>query len=227
MKLYSYWRSSSSYRVRIALELKGAAYDYVAVDISPAASAQLAPAYGAVHPSRQVPVLELDAAEGGTRIGQSVAIVEYLDERFREPRLYPADGLARAYVREAVEVANSGMQPLHNLAVLNAVKGLAPEARANGWVARWLPAGLAALEAFARQRGGRFSVGDTLSAADVFLVPQLYAARRFDTDLEPYSSLLAIEQRCLALDAFRRAHPDQQPDAPPRAPREQTESPPR
>jgi maleylacetoacetate isomerase len=99
---------------------------------------------------------------------------------------------------------------------------------ADSWVARWLPAGLAALEAFARQRGARFSVGDTPSAADVFLIPQLYAARRFTSDLQPYPSLLAIEQRCLALAAFQRAHPDQQPDAKPaRAAHPRAESPPR
>lgn len=215
MKLYSYWRSSCSYRARIALELKGVAYEYHAVDISPERSEQLEAGYEALNPARMVPVLELD---GGARLTQSVAIVEYLDERFPEPALYPREALERARVREAVEVVNSSIQPLQNLAVLKHVRGLAPAVSASAWSQRWVVPGLATLERLTLEHAGDFSVGDRVTAADVFLVPQLYAARRFGVDVTPFSRLAAIEQRLLALDAFRRAHPDGQPDAPPTEP---------
>ncbi len=212
MKLYSYWRSSCSYRVRIALALKGLRYEYRAVDISPERSQQLGPEYLAINAARMVPVLEL---AGGARLTQSVAIVEYLDERFPEPALYPADALERAHVREAVELINSAIQPLQNLAVLKHVRSLAPAVTASAWSERWVVPGLAALERLAEQRAADFSVGSRVTAADVFLVPQLYAARRFGVDVAPFARLAAIEGRLLALEPFRLAHPDRQPDAPP------------
>lgn len=210
MKLYSYWRSSCSYRARIALALKGVDYEYRAVDISPEHSQQLAPEYADINGARMVPVLEL---ADGARLTQSVAIVEYLDERFPEPPLYPRDALERARVREAVEVVNSSIQPLQNLAVVKHVRGLAPTVTASTWSERWVTPGLATLERLAQANTGDFSVGERVTAADVFLVPQLYAARRFGVDIAPFARLAAIEQRLLALEAFRRAHPDRQPDA--------------
>jgi maleylacetoacetate isomerase len=215
VKLYSYWRSSCSYRARVALELKGVAYEYHAVDISPEHSQQLAAEYATINTARMVPVLEL---EGGERLTQSVAIIEYLDERWPEPALYPGDALERAHVREAVEVVNSSIQPLQNLAVLKHVRALAPAVTASAWSERWVVPGLTTLERLARERAGDFSVGTRVSAADVFLVPQLYAARRFGVDVAPFARLAAIEQRLLALEPFRRAHPDRQPDAPPAQP---------
>jgi maleylpyruvate isomerase len=212
VKLYSYWRSSCSYRARIALELKGVGYEYRAVDISPDRSQQLDAEYATINVARMVPVLEL---EGGERLTQSVAIIEFLDERQPEPALYPRDVLERARVREAVEVVNSSIQPLQNLAVLKHVRALAPGVTASAWSQRWVVPGLTTLEGLAGERAGAFSVGERVTAADVFLVPQLYAARRFGVDVAPFPRLVAIEERLLALEAFRRAHPDRQPDAPP------------
>lgn len=213
MKLYSYWRSSSAYRVRIALAWKGVAYDYVAVNIAPGRDEQLAPGFERVNGARRVPVLELDG-EPAERLSESVAIVELLEQLFPEPALFPPAALQRAWVREAVELVNSAMQPLQNLSVLHAVKRLAPDASTKEWARSWLSRGFEQLERLAARRGGAFSVGDTPTAADVFLVPQLYAARRFELPLAAYPRLGAIEARCLELEAFRRAHPDVQPDAP-------------
>lgn len=218
MKLYSYWRSSCSYRVRIALAHKAIGYDYHAVDISPERSQQLDPEYASINGARMVPVLEL---AGGERLTQSVAIIEYLDERFPEPALYPQDPLERAQVREAVEIVNASIQPLQNLAVLKHVRGLAPAVTASAWSQRWVVPGLTTLERLAAERAGKFSVGERVTAADVFLVPQLYAARRFGVDVAPFARLAAIEERLLALDSFQRAHPDRQPDAVPAQPRAQ------
>jgi maleylpyruvate isomerase len=210
MKLYSYWRSSCSYRARIALALKNVDYEYRAVDISPEHSQQLTPEYATINGARMVPVLELP---DGARLTQSVAIIEYLDERFPDPPLYPRDALERARVREAVEVVNSSIQPLQNLAVLKHVRALAPAVTASAWSERWVVPGLTTLERLAQASGGAFSVGERVTAADVFLVPQLYAARRFGVDVAPFARLAAIEQRLLALEPFRNAHPDRQPDA--------------
>jgi maleylpyruvate isomerase len=214
MRLYSYWRSSCSYRVRIALGLKSADYEYEAVDISLESNAQHTAEYEAINSARMVPVLELDESPGSPRLTQSVAIIEYLDERFPEPALFPRDALGRARVREAVEVVNSSIQPLQNLAVVKAVRRAAPDVTVSAWSERWVVPGLATLERLAQRNLGTFSVGEQVTAADVFLVPQLYAARRFDIDVSAFPHLTRIEASCLLIDAFRRAHPDRQPDAP-------------
>lgn len=213
MKLHSYWRSTSAWRVRIVLALKDVPYEYVAVNIAPHVSQQKTEEYAAVNPFRQVPVLEW--AEGGNvvRLGQSMAIAEYLEERFPEPPLLPREALHRAYVRQAVEIINSGVQPLQNLSVLTAVRRMAGDDGASQWTKGIIADGLDALETLARARAGRFSVGDEPSLADVYLVPQLYNARRFGIDLSRYIRLMAIETRAVSLPAFVRAHPSQQPDA--------------
>lgn len=213
MKLHSYWRSTSSWRVRIVLSLKGVPYEYVAVNLLPEVSEQKAPRYEEVNPFRQVPVLEWDDGGKLVRLGQSIAIAEYLDETYPDPPLLPRDPLARAYVRQAVEIVNSGVQPLQNVSVVAAVRGMAGHEVANRWTKDVIARGLHALETLARHRAGRFSVGDELSLADVYLVPQLYNARRFGVDLSPYMRLGAIETRAAGLEAFARAHPSRQPDA--------------
>jgi maleylpyruvate isomerase len=216
MKLYSYFRSSSSYRVRIALALKGIRYEYVPVDISPAVQAQRAVGYGEIHPLRQVPVLEWHDASGREqRLTQSVAILEYLDERWPTPPLLPHEPLERARIREAVEIVNSGIQPLQNsktLALLRTVGGTEVE---ECWRREVIEQGLSALESLARANRGAFFSGDMPLLADLFIVPQLYNARRFGIDLAAFPRLLAIEVAALALDAFRLAQPERQPDAPP------------
>jgi maleylpyruvate isomerase len=214
MRLYSYCRSSASYRVRIALALKGIRYEYVAVDISRAANAQAEHGYERVNPMRQVPVLEWrDAAQKLERLTQSVAIIEYLDERFPESPLFAREPLARARQREAVEIVNAGTQPLQNsktLATLRAAGGEELEARfRNEAIAR----GLLALEQLAERQAGPLFMGREPSIADVFIVPQLYSAHRFGVSLAAHPRLVEIERHALVLTAFRAAHPDSQPDA--------------
>jgi maleylpyruvate isomerase len=218
MKLYDYWRSSSAWRVRIALRWKGVAYDRQAVNlIAPGAAGgeQHQPGYTALNPLGQVPLLELDAAEAGAspirRISQSMAILEFLEERIPTPPLLPADPLLRARARQLAEMVNAGIQPLQNLATTEHVKHeLGGDA--GDWVRYFVARGLTALEATAAATAGAFLVGDAVSFADVYLVPQLYAARRFNVDLEGFPTLLHAEASCAPLAAFAAAHPDQQPD---------------
>lgn len=208
MKLYGYWRSSASWRVRIALNLKGLGYEYVPVHLVRDGGEQHGAAHQARNPMRQVPVLEVP---GGRMISQSLAILEYLEEVHPEPALLPADPLLRAKVRQIAETMNSGIQPLHNLAVLQHVQSLGADSMA--WGAHWVNRGLQALEAAVSEHAGRFCVGDQPTFADACLVPQLYAARRFDADLSLAPTLLRVEEACAALEAFQKAHADNQPDA--------------
>jgi maleylpyruvate isomerase len=213
-RLYGYWRSSSSYRVRIGLGLKGLAYDYVAVHLLEGGGQHKRPEFAAKNAMRQVPVLEIEQGDAEPiRLVQSVAILEYLDETVATPRLLPADALARAHVRAAVEIVNSGTQPLQNLALLQELKAHGADGQAFAKAAN--ERGLAALEAIAREHGRGYLVGSELSLAEVFLVPQLYSARRFGVDVAAFPRLVEIEARCAALDAFAAAHPDRQPDAVP------------
>jgi maleylpyruvate isomerase len=213
MKLYSYWRSSSAYRVRIVLGLKELPYEYVPINLLPGVSAQRSEAYVAVNPLQQVPTLEW--VEGGQvrRLTQSVAIAELLDELHPEPPLLPKPPLLRARVRELVEIVNAGIQPLQNTAILAELRRLEGDAGAQRWAARVMTQGLVALEAHAHQRAGRFLIADAPTLADAFLIPQLYNARRFGVALEAYPSLLAVEAEALALAAFAEARPEAQPDA--------------
>lgn len=214
MRLYTYWRSSCSWRVRIALALKNVEVEQVPVHLVREGGEQNAAGYVERNPMRTVPMLEWD--EGGTprRLTQSMAILEYLDERFPTPPLLPSDPFRRAQVRMIAETVNSGIQPLQNLAVLQHVKGtLAADDRA--WGLHWVTRGMTALEREVSRVAGRFAVGDELSLADLCIVPQLYGARRFAVDVSAFPTLLGIERACEQLESFRRAHPDQQPDAQP------------
>lgn len=213
MKLYSYWQSSSSWRVRIVLAIKGVAYEYAPVDLSPERRAQASEDYAAINPMHQIPTLEWSEDASTLRLTQTVAIAEYLEARFPEPRLLPEDPLQRAWVLEAVEIVNAGIQPLQNSTVLATLRRITGESEVRAWTLKAMTKGLGALEALARVRGGRFSVGDTPTLADVFLVPQLFKARHFEVALDAYPKLLEIEARAASLDAFARAHPDRQPDA--------------
>jgi len=206
VKLYGYWRSSATWRVRIALHLKGLAFEIVPVDLL--AGEQKGSAHVARSPLGQVPVLEL---ADGTQLTQSLAICTYLDAAYPSPPLLPADPVARARAWALAEVVNSGVQPLQNMGVLKAVHALGGDSQA--WGRRAIGDGLAALQQLAQGHSGRFLLGDEPTVADVCLVPQLYNARRFQVDLSDLTLLTEVEARCEALDAFQRAHPDRQPDA--------------
>jgi len=216
LTLYGYWRSSSSYRVRAALELKGLAYRYEAVHLLDDGGHQHRESYRALNPMRIVPTLVLE--QGGQRhvVTQSVAICELLDELFPETALLPTSPFQRAEVRALVEVVNSGIQPIANLSVLRHLArelGLDEGAR-NAWIHHWISKGLDGLERLLERSARAFAVGDTPTLADCFIVPQLYNARRYALDLSPYPRLRHIEASCLALPAFQRALPEHQPDAP-------------
>jgi maleylpyruvate isomerase len=214
LRLYGFWRSSSAWRVRLALALKGIEYDYVAVDLV-GEGAQHRADFAAKSPLAQVPVIEVEDPGGASvRITQSVAIIEYLDEIVPEPRLLPGDPLRRARVRELVEMINAGIQPAQNLYLLNQLKAYGLEGKRSAWACHFIERGLRGLERAASETAGAFLAGDDVTAADVFLVPQLYNARRFGVDVAAFPTLLRAEASCEALDAFAAAHPDRQPDAP-------------
>jgi len=211
--LYQFWASSASWRVRWALAHKRVPHDVVAVDLR--AGEQLTAEHRARNPMGHVPALSV----GGRCLAESVAILEYLDETYPSPPLYPRDPWQRARVRQACELVNSGIQPLQNLVALRRHSDDPGEHRA--WGHFFNERGLLALEVLLRdidgERGGtgRFAVGDTLSAADLFLVPQVYSARRFRVDLERMPRVLAAERAALATEHAAAALPENQPDAPP------------
>ena len=207
MKLYSYWRSSSAHRVRIGLHLKGLEFTYVAVNL--ATGEQFEAAHRRRSPGSKVPALELD---DGHIITESMAILEYLEEVYPQPPLLPSDPYRRARTRMLAELVNSGIQPLQNTSVARQVKEVLRQDDAM-WRIHWIGAGLATLEAAVEESAGLFCVGDAPTLADVMLVPQLYAARRFGVDVSSLSTLLRIEAACNELPGFQAAHPDQQPDA--------------
>jgi len=214
VKLYSYWRSGSSWRVRIGLHLKGLPFEYAAVNLVQDGGEQFGPAHRARNPMGQVPVLEWE--EGGVvrQLAQSLAILELLEELHPQPALLPADRFLRAQARMLAEHVNSGIQPFNNQATLKHLKGLVPGGD-RPWAAFWIERGLRGLEAAVQPTAGTFCVGQAPTIADCCLVPQLYSARRFGVELAPFPTLTRIERACEALPAFQAAHPDRQPDAPP------------
>lgn len=216
MKLHGYWRSSASYRVRIALALKVLEVEHVAVHLVKDGGRQLTPEFRTLNPMAQVPVLEIEDEGQTLLLTQSVAILEYLEERFPEPALLPRGRIARAEVRRCVEICNAGIQPLQNLSLMRAIKKLGGDDQAFAREAN--EKGLGSLEAVAKRTAGRFLVGDTPTFADVCLVPQIFSARRFGLDVARFPLLSAIDARCAELAAFVAAHPDRQPDADPPQP---------
>lgn len=216
MRLYSYWRSSCSWRVRIALALKGVQYEYVPVHLIREGGEQNKPDYLTKNPMRTVPMLEFEEDGRLARLSQSLAIIEWLDERHPTPPLLPKSPLERAKARQLAEVVNAGIQPLQNTAVQRWVKHeLHQDEKA--WTVHWIERGMTALEAMVAQSAGTYCVGDQVSVADLCLVPQMYSARRFgeNLDLSRFPTLLRIDEACGKLEAFQAAHPDQQPDAQP------------
>jgi maleylpyruvate isomerase len=211
--LYGFWRSSATWRVRIGLAHKGLEYDYRPIDLLTDGGEQNQDLYGTVNPLRQVPVLEFAFGGRTVRLTQSLAILEYLDERYAEPPLLPKDLLLRTQARRIAEIVNAGIQPLQNTGVQRFVREeLKGDEKA--WTKYWVARGLFALEAAVAESAGRFAVGDNVTIADACIVPQLYFARRFSIDLGPYPTLTRIDAACAELPAFQRAHATAQPDAP-------------
>ena len=214
LKLYGYWRSSAAYRVRIALNLKGLACRQVPVHLVKDGGQQHAPEYRALNPQELVPLL-VDEGNGGVRIAQSLAILEYLEEVYPVPALLPADPVQRAQVRALALHIACDIHPLNNLRVLQYLSselGVADEAK-NAWYRHWMDTGLAAVEQGLAVFDGRLSLGQRPGYLEACLVPQLYNARRFNCDLDTYPRILAMTARCEALDAFKQAAPEAQPDA--------------
>lgn len=216
LTLYSYWRSSAAYRVRIALNLKGLAYRQVPVHLVKDGGQQHAAEYRSLNPQGLVPLL-VDEANGGARISQSLAILEYLDEVFPVPALLPADPLERARVRALALHIACEIHPLNNLRVLNYLVSeldVSDEAKA-AWYRHWVGQGLAAVEVGLADFGDGLwlSMGQRPGYLDACLVPQVYNARRFGCPLDACPRILARVARCEALEAFVRAAPETQPDA--------------
>jgi maleylpyruvate isomerase len=206
-KLHGFFRSGASYRVRIALALKGIAYSGAFYRLR--AREHLTPAYLALNPQGLLPALEID----GEVLTQSLAICEYLDEIYPEPALLPPSAVMRAKVRAAAQVIACDVHPIQNLKVLGWVRDLGQdEAGVNAWAARVIEEGFDAFDALVGPYAGTFCFGDTVTLADICLIPQLVNARRFGVDLR-WPRLLAIEAACLAHPAFIAANPATQPDA--------------
>ncbi|MEO0599880.1 MAG: maleylacetoacetate isomerase [Myxococcota bacterium] len=209
MTLYGYWRSSASWRVRIGLALKGVDYDNVPVDLR--AGAQRRAEHDARNPLQKVPVLEWTDDAGRHRLTQSMAILDWLEQHVPEPPLFPADPLRRARALELAEIINTAVQPLQNSSVLAAVERLGAD-RAR-WAREHIAHGLRAVQAISEPLRGRFLVGDAITVADLFLVPQMYGARRFGVDLHAFAPLVDIDARLSEHPAFVAADAMNQPDA--------------
>ena len=212
MKLYGYYRSSASYRLRIVLNTKGLEWDYRAVNLLE--GEQRTEEFKALNPLGLIPLLDT----GEAMLAQSPAIAEYLEEQYPEPALLPPDPIGRARVREMMHSIGCEIHPLQNFGVLMYVKDTysLDDAAVQAWGRKWIDRGFSAYETLARERSsdGQFSYGDSLTLADVWLIPQVFNARRFELDLTPYPTLVSIDRHCQTLDAVVAAHPSKQPDAP-------------
>jgi maleylpyruvate isomerase len=213
VKLFSYFRSSASFRVRVALKLKGLPYDYVPIHLLKGGGEQYSPEYRAINPAGLVPALE----DEGQVITQSLAIIEYLEEKFPQPALLPADPVGRARVRALALSVACEIHPLNNLRVLGYLSKTlgASEDEKNAWYCHWVELGLGALEAqlAGHPATGRYCHGETPTMADVLLVPQIFNAQRFNCSLDHVPTVMRIHQACMQLPAFAASAPVEQPDA--------------
>ena len=210
MKLYSYFRSSAAYRVRIALNLKGLAYETVPVHLVKEGGHNRRPEFRAINPQMRVPALVVPT---GDVLIQSLAIIEYLDETHPEPPLLPKDPIARAQARALAEIVACDIHPLNNIGSLRYLKRELhhEQAAIDAWYHHWVLTGFEALEALVRP--GPYACGGAVTVADLCLVPQVYNARRLNVPLDKFPKIVAIDAACLGLPAFDRARPENQPDA--------------
>ena len=210
MKLYSYFRSSAAYRLRIALQMKGLEVDYVPIDLLK--TEQKSDAYLAMNPQGLVPAMELP---GGITLGQSVALLEWLEETHPEPALLPADSLERARVRSVVNNITCDVHPICNLAVTNYLKEHlgAEQSDIIDWYTHWMHRGFIAVEEVLAGNDSTYSFGEQPGLADICLVPQVYNARRFDIALDAFPHINRVVDNCNALAPFRDAAPERQPDS--------------
>ena len=213
MKLYGFFRSGTSHRLRIALNLKGLRYEQAAVDLRK--EEHLAEAYRAINPQQLVPALAIEG--DGDVMVQSPAIIEWLEERYPQPPLLPADPQERAAVRALAAIVGCDIHPVNNRRILETLRHRfgADDAAVNAWCGTWITAGFDAFDALLRAHGrsGAFAYGEQPTLADVYLVPQIESARRFQVDLSCWPRLMEIDAACARLEAFRRAAPGVQPDA--------------
>lgn len=211
-RLYSYWRSSAAYRVRIVLNLKRLDYEIVPVSLAPGDSAHLEDEYRAINPQMLVPFFD----DGRVAIGQSMAILEYLEENHPEPTLLPGVEPLRSRVRAFCNLISCDVHPLNNLRVLQYLSSElgVSDAQKEAWYAHWIAAGFQVLERMAVScaRDGPYTFGSNLTLADALLVPQMYNARRYGVPLDGSPRLVAVTDACNELQAFREAAPEQQPD---------------
>lgn len=208
MILHGYFRSGTSYRTRIALNLKGLTYEQVGVDLR--VGAQKSEAFLRLNPQGLVPALEVD----GHILTQSPAILEWLEETHPEPALLPKDAAARAVVRAMAAVIGCDIHPLNNLRVLKTLRAKgADQVEVDAWAQTWIHEGFVGLDAMVAQHGAGWCFGDRPGLVDCYLIPQVYSAQRFNVDLAPYPHLLAVQAAAQVHPAFMQAHPDQQPDA--------------
>jgi len=211
MKLYGYYRSSASYRIRIILNLKQLQHEHTAIMLN--LGEQHDDTFKTINPMGLVPVLETD----GQSLAQSPAIAEYLEERNPEPALLPAGHIERARVREMMHTIGCEIHPLQNLRVLKHLRAefSQDDAGIERWCQKWMGEGFSAFEQLAcsRSANGRFAFGSEVSLADVWLIPQVYNARRFKLDLTPFPTIVSIDEHCQAMPEFSAAHPDNQADA--------------
>ncbi|XP_056101482.1 maleylacetoacetate isomerase isoform X1 [Rhinichthys klamathensis goyatoka] len=203
--LYGYYRSSCSWRVRIAFALKGIEYEQKPVNLIKDGGQQLTDQFKAINPMKQVPAVTID----GITLSQSLAIIQYIEETRPQPRLLPADPKQRAHVRIICDIIASGIQPLQNLYVIQKIG-----AEKVQWAQHFINRGFEALEPILKQTAGKYCVGDEISMADICLVPQVYNAERFKVDMSQFPTIRRLNQTLIEIDAFEVSHPSHQPDTP-------------